>query len=266
MCDTKREWNSFDRNIASRNGLPHRPIPVQFRPFRDLLRQYGTPFYLKVDIEGHDHYCVDDLDRADLPQCIPLEMGPLEMLFKLRDLGYERFKLITQNNHTCLAIDLFGTRERVTRQLQRAREGFRRRRRTYPGVYRVGQYLSQMGQALPFGRSLNPVHQDRRTLICNSSLSAVLDPSARKRTDPGRRSPKSRTRGWPTNSGTLVMDHRAWMCGTTCTPRDVPPESGAPSRAMGRIAADECPRSRQRSILSAVSKSDANRCSESCRK
>jgi len=137
VCDTKREWNSFDRNIASRDGLPHSSILVQCRPFRDLLRQYGTPFYLKVDIEGHDHYCVDDLDRGDLPQYLSLEMGPLETVFKLRDLGYERFKLITQNNHTCLAIDVFGTRERVKRQL-----------RPYPALFRVGRRLSQMGQTL----------------------------------------------------------------------------------------------------------------------
>ena len=163
VCDTKREWNSFDRNVASRYGLPLSQIPVLCRPFRDLLRQYGTPFYLKVDIEGHDHYCVDDLDRADLPQYISVEMGPLETVFKLGDLGYERFKLITQNYHTCLAIDVFGTRERVRRQLRRVRAGVKRQLRPYPGLYRVGQRLSRIGQTLPFGRSLNPVHPNRKT-------------------------------------------------------------------------------------------------------
>ena len=43
VCDTKRKWDSFDRNVASRDGLPHTPIFVQCRPFRHLLRPYGTP-------------------------------------------------------------------------------------------------------------------------------------------------------------------------------------------------------------------------------
>ena len=71
----RSEWNSFDRQVASRDGLPHHAIDVQCRPFRSLLEQFGVPSYLKIDIEGHDHYCVADLDPRDLPRYISLEMG-----------------------------------------------------------------------------------------------------------------------------------------------------------------------------------------------
>ena len=74
ICDSRSEWNSFNRRIASREELPHHAIDVQCRPFRSLLEQFGVPSYLKIDIEGHDHYCVADLDPRDLPKYISLEM------------------------------------------------------------------------------------------------------------------------------------------------------------------------------------------------
>ena len=117
ICDQHREWNSFDRTIASRNGLPHHSIPVSCRPFSRFLKQYGTPSYLKIDIEGHDHYCLQDLEPGDLPRYVSVEMGALETLFRLHDLGYTKFKLITQNDHSQLAIDIFSVRERVKRHL-----------------------------------------------------------------------------------------------------------------------------------------------------
>lgn len=126
ICDNKREWNSFDRGFAARDGLPHHAIPVRCRPFRDLLAEYGTPFYLKIDIEGHDLYCLEALDAKDLPRYISLEMGPFDTLFKLNALGYTDFKLITQNDHSQLQIDLFSTKAFVKRRL-----------RTHPALLRT---------------------------------------------------------------------------------------------------------------------------------
>jgi FkbM family methyltransferase len=135
ICDTRSEWNSFDRRIASRLGLPHHSIDVRCRPFRDLLQQYGVPSYLKIDIEGHDHYCVADLRHEDLPAYVSLEMAQVETLFALRDLGYTGFKLITQNDHSQLVVDLFS----VTALLKR-------RLRPYPALFRLGRLASRLGR------------------------------------------------------------------------------------------------------------------------
>lgn len=136
ICEGRSEWNSFDRQIASREGRRHHAIPVPCRPFRDLLRQYGTPYYLKVDIEGHDGYCIADLDPDDLPPYVSREVGALEDLLALARLGYRKFKLITQNDHTQLAIDNFSVRELVKRRL-----------RPYPALYRLGGRLAGMQPA-----------------------------------------------------------------------------------------------------------------------
>jgi FkbM family methyltransferase len=142
ICDTKTEWNSFDRRIASRWDLPHHAIDVQCRPFRDLLEQYGVPSYLKIDIEGHDHYCVADLTPDDLPAYVSLEMDNVDMLFALRDLGYTGFKLITQNDHSQLVVDLFSFKALLKRRLRR-----------YPVVRRLRQWAMhrRMSTAGPAG-------------------------------------------------------------------------------------------------------------------
>jgi FkbM family methyltransferase len=137
ICDEKSEWNSFDIRIASREGLPHHAIEVACQPFRQLLERYGVPAYLKIDIEGHDHYCVADLDPRDPPQYVSLEMSHLESLFALRDLGYRRFKLITQNDHSQLTTNPFAARELVKRQL-----------RSSPTLYRIGSRLAKAGRHL----------------------------------------------------------------------------------------------------------------------
>ena len=130
ICDEKREWNSFDRSIASRNGLPHHAIPVRCRPFGDVLQEFGTPHYLKIDIEGNDFYCLDGLNPADLPRYISLELGPFETLFRLKSLGYTGFKLITQNDHSQLRLKLS------------AREELKRRLKPYPALYSVGRHVA----------------------------------------------------------------------------------------------------------------------------
>ena len=109
ICQTHSAWNSFDRSIASRDGHTPRGIEVPCLPFRDLLERYGVPFYLKIDIEGHDRYCIQALTAPDLPDYVSFELDTpdhtLASLRHLDSLGYTGFKLITQNTHTALETD-----------------------------------------------------------------------------------------------------------------------------------------------------------------
>ncbi len=43
ICDNLRVWNSFDRSIAFRNGLPCHAIKVKTVPLRDILTEHGVP-------------------------------------------------------------------------------------------------------------------------------------------------------------------------------------------------------------------------------
>ena len=103
VCDGNDEWSSFEHSMASRWGMSSHAVAVTCVRFRTVLQQSGVPYYLKVDIEGHDHLCVLDLDSADLPEFVSLELFFLEDLLALRDLGYNAFKCIDQVDHRQLA-------------------------------------------------------------------------------------------------------------------------------------------------------------------
>jgi FkbM family methyltransferase len=102
------EWSSFDRTIASRDGTAHRPVPVSIAPFSQILAEHGVPHYLKIDIEGNDKLCVEALRGTRLPRYISVESEcvgdsallsdeeAIAMLVLLRDVGYQRFKLVNQ--------------------------------------------------------------------------------------------------------------------------------------------------------------------------
>jgi FkbM family methyltransferase len=98
ICDGNSVWSSFDRTIAARDGLPHHRIPVECRRFSTILDQYGIPYYLKIDIEGNDHLCLEGLsNRADLPAYVSCELGNIEKYLQmLEGFGYTHYQLISQ--------------------------------------------------------------------------------------------------------------------------------------------------------------------------
>jgi FkbM family methyltransferase len=76
-------------------------IEVETTTLTEIIREHGSPAYIKIDIEGADILCLLDLIDADIPRFIsierPRELG--EQLFAwqlLRRLGYRRFQLVDQ--------------------------------------------------------------------------------------------------------------------------------------------------------------------------
>lgn len=95
---TNPEYNSFSKENASKWGESSHMIEVPARPFEDVLSEYGEPYYLKVDIEGADHYCIEALNPSGLPTYLSFEKDQLGDLHTAYKLGYTRFKLISQEN------------------------------------------------------------------------------------------------------------------------------------------------------------------------
>jgi FkbM family methyltransferase len=91
------EWSSFDKATGTRNNTPFEIIEVPCMTTAQIFRQYGVPFYLKVDIEGFDHYCLLDIDEhSDKPQFVSCEAVHVEWLDILYNKGYRKFKLLHQ--------------------------------------------------------------------------------------------------------------------------------------------------------------------------
>jgi FkbM family methyltransferase len=110
ICEDHSVWNSFDKRIATRNGSRCHPVQIETWRFSDVLKTFGVPEYAKIDIEGHDALCVRDLDRETLPRFISVEsecaadgetLTPsraVAMVDLLREAGYTRFKLVSQDD------------------------------------------------------------------------------------------------------------------------------------------------------------------------
>lgn len=108
ICEGNSEWSSFDRDSASRGGHSCHAVDVPCVPFGNILRDHGVPNYLKIDIELHDRGCLDGLDRNNLPTYVSLELTDASTLTALRDIGYNRFKIIIQNNHQAMRARPYG--------------------------------------------------------------------------------------------------------------------------------------------------------------
>ncbi len=102
VCDSVPEWSSFGEAIASREGAVCHQIQVFCRSFKSVLAEFGVPYYLKLDIEGREIFCLRDLMGSDeLPQYVSFEQNrsSFEALPLLHKLGYTGFKLISQVNY-----------------------------------------------------------------------------------------------------------------------------------------------------------------------
>jgi FkbM family methyltransferase len=95
ICEADSRLSSFERRLASLDGsCPNHEIRVPCRRFRSVLEQFGVPFYMKVDIQGNDSLCVEDLDSRQLPKFISVsEMNLMDLLHRR---GFSYFKCVTQ--------------------------------------------------------------------------------------------------------------------------------------------------------------------------
>jgi FkbM family methyltransferase len=126
VCDDQPKWSSFDRSIASRNGARHHSVTVRTGRLGPVLEQFGVANYCKIDIEGNDDLCLEDLTPATRPAFISVELNEGDrQLARLSQLGYSKFKIISQRTF-CQAgsrADILRARlPYVARRLARAAE------------------------------------------------------------------------------------------------------------------------------------------------
>jgi FkbM family methyltransferase len=89
---------SFEKKEAN---TPYESLPIECRTLGSVVHQFGVPFYIKVDLEGLDEAAIKSLTPDTSPRYISIELNDsVDPLETLRELGYDRFKLINQAFHT----------------------------------------------------------------------------------------------------------------------------------------------------------------------
>jgi FkbM family methyltransferase len=150
VCDDDPNISSFDRSRAGHNGARHHSILVQTCRFRALVNKYGTPLFCKIDIEGSDTYCLRDLTLDTRPPFISAELCPGDHhIERLRDLGYTRFKILSQRTFLPPKRAIAALKARMPRRLSCRITNIEERFTRYhsDGAWRFLPYSSG-----PFGR------------------------------------------------------------------------------------------------------------------
>lgn len=99
--EKESQWSSFKKEMGSRIETPFHEVMINCFPLTYLMKVYGTPHYCKIDIEGHDELCLDDLLGSFpeyRPEYLSVEADNLGMLDKLQKIGYSQFKLVNQGH------------------------------------------------------------------------------------------------------------------------------------------------------------------------
>ena len=91
--------NDVDRMIstaiAPENSGSFRSVRVRSETLSRLIRKFGLPYYLKLDIEGCDHGVLHELFATPhRPPFISAESHSIEVLINLVAAGYRRFKVV----------------------------------------------------------------------------------------------------------------------------------------------------------------------------
>lgn len=90
------EWSSLDERLGSRQ-VGSTQINVDMVRYLDLAEKHGTPYYLKIDIEGMDVAPIIDLYKCrSKPAYVSCEASGIEGCAHLFALGYKKFKFVMQ--------------------------------------------------------------------------------------------------------------------------------------------------------------------------
>ena len=121
--DEKSDWGTLLPDWNRSMSSAYRKINIPTVRLESLIAEYGMPYYLKIDIEGADVYCLRSLLRVDdIPEYTSVELitpnnlvdkdvDCLELLCNLHTLGYRKFQISDQSRRgrgRCLSPALEG--------------------------------------------------------------------------------------------------------------------------------------------------------------
>jgi FkbM family methyltransferase len=99
ICDKNNEWSSLDKWRLDLIGGPVRTVKVPGIVLQKIFDMYGTPHYIKCDIEGADGEFVDQLLKtpiAQAPDFVSVEGIDGAWLQSMGNYGYDRVQLSNQ--------------------------------------------------------------------------------------------------------------------------------------------------------------------------
>lgn len=93
------EWSSFQAKSKATTQLSHNKITVPTAPLSAIIENHGTPYYVKIDIEGFELKAISTLSKkGPLPVYLSFEVNQdwLRILDLLETLGFDGFQIVRQ--------------------------------------------------------------------------------------------------------------------------------------------------------------------------
>lgn len=110
--DEHDDWGTVSEEFRMRNealGIGVRSLKVPAAQFENLIADFPTPYYVKIDIEGADFTCLSSFGRlAEKPKYVSIEPSltskrqATREFELLRSLGYTKFKIVNQALHSSI--------------------------------------------------------------------------------------------------------------------------------------------------------------------
>jgi len=101
FINTKNDhWSSLDAGWAGREDSACRPVEVQAVTLPELTARFGTPVYVKIDVEGVDQVVLDQIAGLPArPRYVSVEdcRFGFDYIETLAAAGYTGFKLLDQS-------------------------------------------------------------------------------------------------------------------------------------------------------------------------
>jgi FkbM family methyltransferase len=102
------EWGTLDPDWVERNrrkGFESREIEVDAVTTADLFREFGVPYYVKIDIEGYDTIALEGFAGiGERPKYVSIESdkvsfrGIRQEIALLSSLGFDQFNIVSQRS------------------------------------------------------------------------------------------------------------------------------------------------------------------------
>jgi FkbM family methyltransferase len=99
FINSHSEWSSFLENSKATKENTHEKLTIDTIPLSDLIDRYGTPYYLKIDIEGFEKQALGTLrPNMTMPDYLSFEINHdwIEITDMMAALGYESFCVVRQ--------------------------------------------------------------------------------------------------------------------------------------------------------------------------
>lgn len=104
--DTDDRWSSLDPERASHDGAPARAIKVTTLTLSDLFDRFGTPLYIKIDVEGAEKIVLEQLSSQlvkPLYVSVANDAAGFDLVAPLLACGYDGFQLLDQSQVATLS-------------------------------------------------------------------------------------------------------------------------------------------------------------------